>query len=591
MRRKQVSGIGSGSGPFARAFVSLLRHRVARTAAVYAAVLFPLLEGVQTIVESLGLPAIVLDRLVLVSLAGFPCALLLAWLAGSGRSTPAAAAAGRTGHGTVLRASAVVTVAVIAAGGSAWLALRPARTKPIRAVAVLPMANWMADPAQDYFVEGMHDALIAELAAINELTVIARTSVERYRDTDRPVSDIAAELGVDAIIEGSVFRAGDSVRINVSVVRGATQETMSSQSFEGSVRDALDLQRKVTKRIAEVLRVELSEAQIQRLTVSSPVDPTVHELYMRGRAQWRTRSKEGLARAVDLLEAAVGEDPRFAPAYAALADAYTVARGYGAIDMPWSEAYARAGRAAEIALELDPSLSEAHASLAFLRFQSDYDLDAAEKGLRRAIELNPSNAEAIGWLSSLQRARGRVEEAIALARRARALDPFAPVMNLYLAFTLARTGHCDEALPYAETAIQLAPDHANGYLVPWACHALAGRYADAVEAGEQVLRAWGLSAEDLAGYETAFRKSGWTGALRFEIELLQTRRVAVRTQYFLAQRLALLGETDKALLALEQAWIARDPILVFELRLDPLIEPVRSDPRYRSLLERAGLAD
>jgi TolB-like protein/Tfp pilus assembly protein PilF len=491
----------------------------------------------------------------------------------------------------VLHAPAVVTAALLVTVGSAWLALRPSSEAPIRAVAVLPFANWMADPAQDFFVEGMHDALISELASVSDLTVIARTSVERYRATRMPVSEIAAELTVDAVIEGSVFRAADSVRINISVIRGSTQESMFSQSFHGSVRDALNLQRLVTQRIAEVLRVDLSHAEIERLTAPTAVEPAVHELYLRGRAHWRTRSAEGLARAVELLEAAVAQDPEFALAHAALADAYTVARGYGAIDMPWAEAYARAGLAAERALELDPDLPEAHASLAFLRFQSDRDLDAAERGLKRAVELNGSNAQALAWLSTVQRARGRSEDAIASARRASALDPFAPVMNRYLAFTLAKTGHCDEAVEYANTAIDLAPEHPDGYLVRWTCHALAGRYEEAAAAGRDAFRAWGLEDADLDAHAESFRTGGWPGLLDREIELLETRRVPVRTEYFIAQRQALLGRVDDAFVTLERAWVARDPILVFELRLDPLIQSVRSDPRYHRLAGRVGVLD
>jgi tetratricopeptide (TPR) repeat protein len=406
-----------------------------------------------------------------------------------------------------------------------------------------------------------------------------------------PVSEIATELNVDAVIEGSVFRAADSVRINISVIRGSTQESLFAQSFHGSVRDALNLQRLVTQRIAEVLRVELSHEQIERLTAPAPVEPAVHELYLRGRAHWRTRSAEGLAKAVELLEAAVAQDPEFALAHAALADAYTVARGYGAIDMPWAEAYARAGLSAERALELDPDLPEAHASLAFLRFQSDRDLEAAERGLRRAVELNGSNAQALAWLSTVQRARGKTEEAIASARRASALDPFAPVMNRYLAFTLAKTGHCDEAIEYANTAIDLAPEHPDGYLVRWTCNALDGNFADAAAAGRDAFRAWGMDDGDLEAHAEAWRTGGWPAVLEYEIELLESRRVPVRTEYFIAQRLALVGRVDDALLALERARVARDPILVFELRLDPLIQAVRSDPRYTRLARRVGVVD
>ncbi len=268
-----------------------------------------------------------------------------------------------------------------------------------------------------------------------------------------------------------------------------------------------------------------------------------------------------------------------------------VARGYGAIDLPWEEAYDRAERSARTALELDPTLGEAHASLGFLRFQADWDVEAAERGLRLGLELNPSYAQAHAWLSSVLRAEGRGAEAVAAARRARQLDPFSPVMNRYLGFTLAKTGNCLEAMRHATTAIELDPDHPDGYWIRWTCDVRAGRWDAAVENARRAYRGWGVPPQDVAAYRRAYGNGGWEAALEHELQLLAHPAIPVHTEYARAQRLALLGHVDASFSLLEAALEARDPLLLFELRTDPMIQALREDPRYADLVVRVGVAD
>jgi TolB-like protein/Tfp pilus assembly protein PilF len=460
----------------------------------------------------------------------------------------------------------------------------------VRSIAVLPLVNLTGDEAQQYLVDGVHEALIAELGRVEELSVISRTSVLPYRDSRAGATAIARALGVDALVEGSVFREADSLRITVQLVRGLPEERLWGSSFDGSVRRTLELQRRVARGITDAVRIRVSEDE--RVPLDQPeIGELAEDEYLRGRAQWRARSGPDLARAVDHLERAVELAPEFALAWAALADAYMVARGYGAIDMPWNEAYDRAEAAARTALELDPTLGEAHASLGFIRFQADWDVEAAERGLRLGLDLNPSYAQGHAWLSSVLRARGAGKEAVSEARKARQLDPFSAVMNRYLAFALAKTGHCDEAERHAATAVELDPHHADGYWIRWTCDVLAARPDSAVANALRAYRGWGLPAEDLEALRRAYASGGWDAALEQELTLLARPSIPVRTEYARAQRQALLGRSGPAFALLEAALERRDPLLLFELRTDPLIASLRDAPRYAALMERVGVAD
>lgn len=586
------------------------RRRLVRAGTAYLVAAFAALQGIDIIVDVLELPGWILRLAVGLAVAGFPAALVVSWMfdltpGGMVRTAPVsgtARLAQRISRDVAppaparparfpawLRTTVGLGVGALALAAAGWWALRPAPARQIDSVAVLPLVNH-GSADQQYLVDGMHDALIGELAQIPGLGVISRTSVMRYRASPRTAAEIAAELRVDALIEGSVLTADDSVRISVQLVRGATGESLWAGSYTGPLRETLALQRRVAHAIAEEMRLKLSSAQRDALARRSPIDEMAQEAYVRGRAHWRARSAEGLALAVRYLEDAVRTEPGFALAHAALADAYVVARGYGAIDLPWNEAYARARRAAERAIALEPTLGEAHAALAFVHYQADWDVVAAERGLRKAIELNPSNAQAHALLATVLKSRGRADEAVEHARRARDLDPFSPVINRYFAFTLAKTGACQAARPSIRTAVELDPTHPDGYVLLWTCNFLLGNPEEAVDAGARAYQAWGAPPEVVEGYREAFARGGWRAALEYETRALQDARLSVRSAFMLAQRFALLGRTEEAFAALERAYAARDPLLLFELRVDPLLDSIRTDPRYAELLERVGVA-
>ena len=563
------------------------RRRLGKVAAVYAAGAFASMEVVDFLVDASAAPEYALRWVVALALTGLPVALVVGWFAGGRSGTPADDAAADRYW---LLPAVLVPLAVVALGASAWWVLREHPQHSVRSLAVLPLTNLTGDEGQQYLVDGLHEALIAELGRVEELSVISRTSVLPYRNAGTGATAIAQEMGVDALVEGSVFREADSLRITVQLVRGAPEERLWGSSFDGSLNRTLALQRRVARAIADAVRVRVADAA-GRPAEEPVIDEAAQDEYLRGRALWRARSATDLERAVRHLERAVELQPDFALAWAALADAYVVARGYGAIDLPWDRAYDRAEQAALTALELDPTLGEAHASLGFIRFQADWDVEAAERGLRLGVDLNPSYAQGHAWLSSVLRSQGRGAEAVAAARRARELDPFSAVMNRYLAFTLAKTGHCDEAARHAETAVELDPRHPDGFWARWTCDALAGRTDSAVENAARAYAGWGLPAGDLQAYRRAYERDGWTGALEAELALLADPAIPVLTWYARAQRLAMLDRPDEAFSMLAAAADARDPLLLFELATDPLIEPLRPDPRYRELAGRLGVAD
>jgi TolB-like protein len=487
-------------------------------------------------------------------------------------------------------AAALLLVALGTMGVSVVLALPVLRPSQIRVVAVLPLANRMGGASQAYFVDGMHDALITELAEMEGLTVISRTSVLRYRDSERPIREIAAELGVDGVVEGSVFASDDSVAVSVQLIRGDSEKAVWAQRYEGRIDEALGLQRRVARSIAEEIRLAVQPVD-QRSATIERIDARAQEAYLQGRAHWRTRSRDGLARAIGYLERAVALAPDFAPAHAALADAYTVGRGYGAVDLPWAEAYRRAEAAARRALELDPDLPDAHVALGFVELQAERDLIDAELRFRRAVHLNPSHAQAHAWLALTLRAQGRLEEAVLAASAARRLDPFAPVMSLNLGFALLADGRCDEALAQADAALDLDPTLADGHSLAWRCHALDGRHELAVDEAEEAFRDWGLGEDVVQEHHEAWEAGGWTAALEQEVRVFRSDAMPVRSAYLLAQRLALLGEVEEALDALGSAYDEGDPLLVFELASDPVLAPLRSEPRFRKIAERVAEGD
>jgi TolB-like protein len=292
----------------------------------------------------------------------------------------------------------------------------------ITSLAVLPLANLSRDPEQEYFADGMTEALITDLSRIGSLRVVSRTSVMHYKSTEKPLPEVARELKVDGIVEGSVLRSGDRVRITAQLIRAADDRHLWAESYERELRDILVLQGAVAQDIAGQIKGQLTAQEHGQLTNRPAAKPAAYLAYVRGRYFWNKRNEESLKTATTYFEEALREDPAYAPAYSGLADSYFY-RGYGFGRLPPREAMPKAEAAALKALALDDTLAEAHTSLALLKFFYDWDWPGAEREFRRAIELNPNYPTAHHGYSVFLAAMRRSDESVAEARRALEADP------------------------------------------------------------------------------------------------------------------------------------------------------------------------
>ncbi|MCI0402312.1 MAG: tetratricopeptide repeat protein, partial [Acidobacteria bacterium] len=335
-------------------------------------------------------------------------------------------------------------------------------TPKIESLAVLPLDNLSGDPEQEYFAEGVREALTTELSKISALKVISRTSAMRYKKTDKPVPQIAQELDVDALIEGSVAREGDQVRITVQLIHGPTDKQLWAESYQREVRSILILQSDVAREIARQIKIAVTPAEAARLVTTRSVNPKAHELYLKGRFHWNKRSEEGLQKATAYFQQALEQDPRFALGYAGLADSYLVMAHWEFLS--GREAYPKAKAAASKALELDNTLVEAHTALATVSYQYSFDWTGAEKQFKRALELNPGYATGHQWYAEYLSAAGRHQEAIAEIKRAQELDPFSLIVNAIGAFVFYFARQYDEAIDEGHRTLELDSNFYPAYI-------------------------------------------------------------------------------------------------------------------------------
>jgi TolB-like protein/Tfp pilus assembly protein PilF len=340
----------------------------------------------------------------------------------------------------------------------------------IRSLAVLPLESLSSDASQDYFADGMTDELISDLGQISALRVISRTSAMTYKHARKPLPQIARELNVDAVVEGTVLRSGDEVRITAQLIEASDDKHLWSQSYEGELRDTLALQNRVARAIADQIRINLNPQEQAALKNVRVVNPEAYESYLKGRYFWNKRTADGLKVALTYFNQAIDEDPKYPQAYSGLADTYALLGDWQYAVMTPKEALPKAKAAAIKALELDSALGEAHSSLAFSLDAFDWDFDSAEKEFRRAIELNPGYATAHHWYAWHLSVSGRFEEAIAEMRKAEILDPLSLIINADLAELLVVAHFYDESIRQSRRTIEMDPNFALAH------HQLAQAY-------------------------------------------------------------------------------------------------------------------
>jgi serine/threonine protein kinase/Tfp pilus assembly protein PilF len=489
--------------------------------------------------------------------------------------------------------AAVVLLAALAAG--IFLALRSesfrrwfraeSAPRPIQSLAVLPLTNLGGNPEQEYFADGVTEALISTLARIPELRVISRTSVMRYKNVQRPLPEIARELNVDAIVEGSVIRQGSRVRITAQLIEAASDRHLWARSYDRELEDILALQGEVARAIADEIRVTLSPQLQARLSEARRVSPEVYEAYLTGRSHLARFTPEGFRRALEAFERAVAGDPGYAPAHAGIAYTHLLLSHPAGV-IPAREAMPRARAAALRALSLDDTLADAHIALGGVQLFFDWEWEEAGKSFRRAMELNRSQPAAHGGYAFYLTATGRPREATRVARTAVELDPFARSERTAFAAHFAFARDYAGAIEQLRRTLELDPRFAIAYHdLAW-IHALQERYAEAVRAKQREWELLGAPAEEGEKLRQAFEAKGPEGFWRTQLDfLLRRAETSYAAPHAIAMPWAALNEKDRAFQWLERGFAERDGGMIF-LKVAPWWDNLRGDPRFEGLLRR-----
>jgi len=496
-------------------------------------------------------------------------------------------------RGPLLWLVLATAVCVIGIAVWGWRQLRNRQATPtvpaVRSLAVLPFGNLSGDPSQEYFADGMTEELIGRLANVHGLRVISRTSAMHFKNTQLSVPEIAKTLGVDAIVEGSVIREGGQVRVHAQLIRGASDEHIWAGEYQREYRSLLALQEEVARSIAE--RIEISLTPQERLTLASthPVDPEANEDYLKGRYYFNQRTQDALNKSIGFFQQAIARDPGYALAYSGLADAYTMLGFRGGL--PSKDTLSRAKAAALKAIDLDDTLAEPHASLAFIAETHEWDWATAEREYKRAVQLNPGDAQVHHWYAGYLMYVGRFEEGISEARWARDLDPLSLPVNNALAGRLLAAGRYDEALEQVQKTLQLDPHFAPAHQTLGWAYLHSGKRAEAITEFQTALQLSGTDDRDLMldlGF--AYATAG---------DQKEARRILARLRTLHERRLVpsgsiailygALGDLNEAFVWMEKAYEERDPQLTY-LKAGRRFEPLRHDPRFVDLVHRVGLS-
>jgi TolB-like protein/DNA-binding winged helix-turn-helix (wHTH) protein/Tfp pilus assembly protein PilF len=458
----------------------------------------------------------------------------------------------------------------------------------IHSLVVLPLKNLSGDPTQEYLADGMTEELIGRLSGIHDLRVISRTSAMQFKDTKLSVPEIARTLGVDAVVEGSVIREGDRIRIHAQLIRASTDEHFWSETYDRDLSGALALQSDVARAIAEKVEVTVTGNEHERLTAARSVSPEVYESYLKGRfVNVDNHSRARIEKSIGYFEEAINRDPTFAPAYLGLADAYSTLGGVFVGGAAPSQARPKVISAARKALELDSNLVEAHLLLANT-LQKQWHWAEAEDEYRRALELSPNDAAAHAGYADWLMCQGRTDEAVTWALRGRALDPLA-VSGDDIGWTLFFARRYGEAAHELRSVLAVQPDDASALWDLGFVLIADGHSHEAIPILERTATLMDRSPGPLELLAMAYAKDGNRAqALRLIEELKQRRKAGyVPAGAFINPYLG-LGDYDQAFVGFEQAYQEQSSILQF-LKVHPFFDPMRNDPRFLDLLRRVGL--
>lgn len=483
--------------------------------------------------------------------------------------------------GSVAAVAVFALVALIALRNRARPAEAPAERR-IR-LAVLPFANLSGDPNQDYLSSGLTEELITQIGTLSpeRLAVIARTSAMRYRDTSKDTRQIGQELGVDYLLGGSVRREGHRIRVSAQLIRVSDQSNLWAANYDRALQHILALESDVARSVASQIALRLSPEEVARLEEPRPLDPGAYENYLKARHFWNRRTPESIAKAIDLLQQAIARDPNYARAHAALADCFVIRFIYS--QTSGADALRHARAEANRALELDPGLGEAHATLAYSYFY-DWDFPKAEAEFQSGIRLAPRYATAHQWYGEYLRYMNREQEAIAESNRALEIDPLSPIINVEAALPYYYMGDYERAIAQLRRAIDLDPYFASAHGHLARLLDTKGMYQEALQ---EALAAKALGDAFWIEVELGmvYAHLGRTEDARRILGTFKSRRIGGGPATAPAEVYLALGDREQALSELEQAFARHEPLLV-GLRVDPRFKPLRNDPRFQGLLRQ-----
>jgi len=479
-------------------------------------------------------------------------------------------------------------LALVVVTSFSWILYSRNRASPeIRSIAVLPFESLSGDASQDYFADGMTDELITDLGQISALRVISRTSVMTYKRVRKLLPEVARELDVEAVVEGTVLRSGERVRITAQLIAVPVERHIWAHSFEGDLPETLALQNSVARAIAEQIGAAVNQKEQAALQNPKVVNPEAYEAYLKGRYFWNKRTGDGLKKAIDYFDRAIEKDPNFAKAYTGLADSNALSGDWEYGILSPQDAFPKAKAAATKALALDDSLAEAHTSLAFIIDLYEWDWEAAEKEYKRAIALYPGYATAHHWYAWHLIVTGRSSEGIAQLRTAESLDPLSLIISADLADALCIAHLYDESVQQSRRTLEMDPDFAIAHYELGQAYEQKHMHNEAIEEFQRAIQLSGENEIFNANLAYAYAASGRREeALKTVKDLEDRQNRHSSTDANIALIYVGLGDRDQAMMWLDKAYQARfNPSIL----LRPAFDPLRSDSRFQELLRRIGL--
>ena len=577
-------------------FAELKRRNVYKVAVAYAVVAWLVIQAASIFLPAFNAPQSAMQIVIIILVVGFPIALVFSWAfeitpEGIVRESEVAADKSITDRTGRKIAAFTAVVAAIAASLFVFQVIRSRSTSPSvlpisnKSIAVLPFDNLSGDPQNAYFSEGVQDEILTRLAKIAELKVISRTSTQRFKSASNDLRQIAQQLGVANILEGSVQKANDQVRVNVQLINALTETHLWAETYDRKLTDIFAVESEIAKTVADVLKARLTGSEQHVIAARPTENAEAHQLYLKGRFFWNKRTGNDLKKSIDYFQQAIAADPSYALAYAGVADAYVFLPGYTA-GSP-QDCYPKAKAAAKKALELDDTLAEAHTALALAIWYYEFDFSQANREFQRAIELNPNYATGHQqYGNNTLSALGRSNDAIFEGKRAVELDPLSLVINADLGMNYSYARRYEEAITQLRKTLEM--DSGYYYAHVNLGQTLAGKRAfNEAIAEYQKARALNDDPFVLALLGHAYASSGnKTEALKILDQLKEISRERYVSIYSFAIVYVGLGDKEEALRWLERCYQDRAGADIGWIRVDPLVDPLRGDPSFEALAEK-----